>query len=121
MPYKDPAKHSAYQAARCLAKRTAWLAENGPCVECGSWERLEVDHIDPALKVSHRIWNWSEAKRQTELAKCQILCYDCHKKKTAKDVEAEHGTNGRYTSHVWKCRCRPCRDAHAAVNAKYRK
>lgn len=66
-------------------RRAAWLAANGPCQRCGSWERLEVDHIDPAKKTifnSARLWDYSEKKRTEELANCQALCHVCHKKKT---------------------------------------
>lgn len=29
-------------------------------------------------KINHRVWSWAEARREAELAKCQILCHDCH-------------------------------------------
>ena len=57
---------------------------NGPCVKCGCWDldQLEVDHIDPNTKVSHRVWSWSKERRENELAKCQVLCRACHLTKT---------------------------------------
>jgi hypothetical protein len=67
-------------------RRKKWFEENGPCVDCGSWERLELDHEDPAQKVSNQVWSWSDAKRTAELAKCKPRCYWCHKKKTATDL-----------------------------------
>jgi len=70
------------------SRRRQWLKENGPCVECGSWERLEVDHRDPRTKTSHNIWSWSDAKRIAELAKCQVLCRSCHKRKSANECRA---------------------------------
>ena len=63
-------------------RRKDWIEANGPCAKCGSWDRLEVDHIDPSTKVSHNVWGWSETRRLEELAKCQVLCYSCHKEKT---------------------------------------
>ena len=57
------------------------------CIGCGTKERLEFDHInqqdkefDPrprmgAKTMSERQWN--------EIAKCQLLCYDCHREKTS--------------------------------------
>lgn len=71
-----------YQKAWVKEARWDWLAKNGPCRQCGSSERLEVDHIDPSLKVSHAVWSWSKPRREAELAKCQVLCHDCHAKKT---------------------------------------
>lgn len=68
-------------------RRLRWIQANGPCRACGSDYRLEVDHIDPAEKVSHRIWFWSDERRAAELAKCQVLCRRCHSKKTG----AENG------------------------------
>lgn len=69
------------------ARRDAWIKANGPCQHCGSSERLEVDHIERESKTHHRIWSWSLARREVELAKCQVLCHICHKMKTA----AENG------------------------------
>lgn len=63
-------------------RRLDWITENGPCRECGSWERLEVDHIDPSAKLHHNIWSWSESRRLAELSKCQVLCHRCHRLKT---------------------------------------
>ncbi len=50
---------------------------------CGSWNDLELDHINPETKVSHNIWSWSEKRRIKELKKCQPLCFGCHKKKSS--------------------------------------
>lgn len=120
MPFSDPAKQHANNTGRIRRRRDAWFKEHGPC-PCGSTERLEVDHVDPTKKVSHRIWNWSDAKRLPELAKCQPLCHDCHLKKTKAQryTPPDHGTHSRYNHHG--CRCAPCRAAHAATNALYRK
>ncbi len=74
-----------YQLAWMKKHRQEWFDINGPCVKCGSRKRLELDHVDPKTKESHKIWSWSEERRNKELKKCQVLCYDCHKKKTAKE------------------------------------
>ena len=55
MPYKDRKVHSLYTAARVRRPREAWIAANGPCARCGSQRDLQVDHIDPKKKISHRI------------------------------------------------------------------
>jgi hypothetical protein len=82
MAYSNPALQSKYQADWVRRRREAWLAANGPCRRCGSSERLEVDHVDPTAKTSHRIWSWSAERREAELRKCQVLCRACHKEKT---------------------------------------
>lgn len=63
--------------------RAAWLQEHGPCVDCGTWEALQVDHVDASTKVTHRVWAWSKARREAELSKCVVRCESCHGEKTA--------------------------------------
>jgi hypothetical protein len=92
MPYADPDKQRAYQAAWIRSRREAWLAEHGPCIDCGSWDQLEVDHLDSTTKVTHRIWSWSMARRTTELEKCVVRCTHCHGVKTA--------AHGEHTSRI---------------------
>jgi 5-methylcytosine-specific restriction endonuclease McrA len=121
MPYKDSDAQRAYQNEWTKRQRTTWLRQNGPCAVCGSWEDLQVDHVEPGEKVSHRIWSWSASRRDVELEKCQALCLPCHKVKTCADqAPPPHGTNVRYTNRYWKCRCSECREAHRIANAKYR-
>lgn len=108
-------KKKEYQRQWKQKRRVQWLEENGPCVLCGSDEDMQIDHIDPDQKVDHKIWSWSKARREAELAKCQILCYSCHKKKTEKERRPPHGTNSRYTSKKFRCRCDLCREAHRLV------
>lgn len=55
------------------------------CVLCSSSEKLELDHINPADKITHSIWSWTESRRLVEISKCQVLCKECHKAKTAKE------------------------------------
>lgn len=64
-----------------------WLEENGPCVTCGSWENLQIDHIDPKTKLERpaRLKYRSPRFREAELAKCQALCERCHIEKSAVD------------------------------------
>lgn len=110
-----------------VAKRRAAYFKDRHCVKCGSKERLELDHIDPSTKISHNIWSWSEIRRSEELAKCQVLCYDCHKLKTVEDCrlmfikpfsERKHGTNKTYSQ--FKCRCELCLQWKIDYRAKQR-
>lgn len=79
--------HTAITRARAYQKikdrRNAWFKENGPCKRCGSWEGLELDHVDPKEKEHHAVWSWSDKRREAELLKCQALCNKCHKLKSA--------------------------------------
>lgn len=96
--------------------RQEWFEANGPCVRCGSDIDLEVDHIDPKLKVDHRVWSWSAVRREAELAKCQVLCHPCHVDKTWEGKRAEHGTSSCYDGG---CRRDECRAAATARRQKY--
>jgi len=53
------------------------------CVNCGSKDNLEFDHIDPSLKLSRtppQAMGISTIKN--ELENLQVLCHDCHKIKS---------------------------------------
>jgi hypothetical protein len=49
-------------------------------------QNLELHHLDPEAKTSHKIWSWSPAKLRRELDKCIALCRDCHKEETRKQL-----------------------------------
>lgn len=83
----------------------------GKCVHCGSIENLEIDHIEPKLKLyeAHYFHSISAKKLIIELAKCQILCKICHLKKTVSEKPPfTHGTV--YSAMKMKCKCKTCRD-----------
>jgi hypothetical protein len=116
---QDPARREYlrnYGRAWLAKRRADWLADKA-CATCGSTERLEIDHIDPATKDpklkgkagTGRLWSWSDERRQAELAKCQVLCEIHHKMKTHRWTKPElpHG-RGRYDKG---CRCYVCRSA----------
>lgn len=85
-----------------------------------SSEKLELDHIDPSTRVSHAVWSWAKNRREEELAKCQVLCHDCHVKKTNKETykPRKHGTVTKY--HKDKCRCDLCKAAATKAKRDYR-
>ena len=122
MGYKDPQKQREY-ARRWMAERRASFFKDKVCVTCGANDRLELDHIDPSLKEDHKIWSWSEQRRNEELAKCQVLCHGCHLQKTIKQLVRSHspihGTHNEYAAH--KCRCELCTEAQRLYNREIRK
>ncbi|MCA1841504.1 MAG: helix-turn-helix domain-containing protein [Actinobacteria bacterium] len=81
MPIKDPEARRRYQREWMRQRREEYFSDK-VCIKCDSTENLELDHIDPALKIDHKIWSWAKPRREKELAKCQPLCSDCHKAKT---------------------------------------
>lgn len=64
--------------------------ESKRCVQCGERDLcvLEFDHIDPDTKAFgiakglSYCYDWQKILK--EIRKCQILCANCHKRKTAK-------------------------------------
>lgn len=121
MPYKDRGKRSSYQQAWMQRRRDAWLRENGPCAFCGSWEDLQVDHIDAEQKVTHRLWSLNAERRAAELAKCRVVCGPCHRERHAKERRRAivHGTRSGYAYRG--CRCAECRAAQAEYQRQRRK
>lgn len=120
MPYLSSKEASNANSERNQRRRDEWFSLNGPCKSCGSWDGLELDHVDPSKKFTHRIWGYCEEKRAAELIKCQPLCGSCHKIKTAtyRAQLIKHGTDLAYRK--FKCRCRDCRLAHAEWFRSYR-
>lgn len=112
MPYKNKYKQREFGRIWIKKRREVWLNENGPCVKCGSWGKLEVDHINPLIKIDHKVWSWREEKRLEELSKCQVLCKNCHREKTNEYRRGQltHGTINGYKTH--KCRCRLCKNSN---------
>lgn len=76
---------------RWLAQRRADFFADKKCVKCGSTDRMELDHIDPATKIANNIWSWTESRRLSEIAKCQVLCHDCHIIKTRENHDKPCG------------------------------
>ena len=118
MPYADKKAQREFQRNWLHKRRSTWLVTNGPCVKCGSTRDLEVDHVDPSQKLDHKVWSWSESRRDTELAKCQVLCRKCHLKKTVSVYTPKHGTRNMYLKHG--CRCVRCRTENSSYIAEWR-
>lgn len=112
-----------YRKSLYLKRRNDWFELNGPCVICGSWNELQVDHKDYRNKSFNIDWRESKIKLEKELAKCQVLCYDCHRKKTNSEltirrsgrnnpryvsIKIRHGTITGYQNK--KCRCNICKE-----------
>jgi len=81
-------KISEYNKAQRYEKRAICLEYlGGKCVKCGTTHNLQFDHIKREGKkysITRRITgNFDNLKE--ELDKCQLLCVDCHLKKTAKE------------------------------------
>jgi hypothetical protein len=92
-----------------VAKRRAEYFKGKVCAACESMKDLQLDHIDPAEKISHSIWSWSSSRREIELRKCQVLCERCHMEKTmGEKCSASHGDS----LYRKGCRCEICKEGH---------
>ena len=107
----------------------------GHCVDCGTTENLEFDHVmNDREDEQHMISRMLEGvweKLLEELQKCQLLCVSCHRVKTGDDVRPDnfeyvedypvqengHGKLSMYTNQ--KCRCEHCCAANAVYSRKY--
>ena len=86
-------------------------------------EDLQFDHIDPSTKemlVSDAAYR-SEDRFWAEVDKCQLLCQDCHTKKSFEDGSNSppppHGNRSRYAAHG--CRCSACTKAQREYMREY--
>jgi hypothetical protein len=89
--YKARVKLAAKKTLDTKRDKLLTLLSTKKCVICGESDPivLEFDHIDPTTKRSEvgtlmrdgYSWEIVEA----EIAKCQVLCSNCHKRKTARD------------------------------------
>src|ERR1017187_858128 len=116
MGYIDPSKKREY-AREWIAKRRKTFFSGKTCIDCGSSENLELDHVDRKLKVSHKIWSWSKERREIELVKCVVRCHSCHIIKTKVDMNGGYIVHGsRYRGYANGCRCILCKEAQAKYN-----
>jgi len=97
-------------------RRQQFMAEIGECYFCGTDQNIELHHIDPSEKESHKIFSWSDERIQDELKKCIPLCQECHIKfhRILKLKPLEHGT--LYAYQRYGCRCELCRNANNEKN-----
>lgn len=117
----SPEKHREITKERNRRNRENYFL-NKFCARCGSFSNLELDHINPEEKETHRIWSWSEERRLVELAKCQVLCNSCHKNKTSlqkKDPKFTGCTDRK--TYTALCKCEKCRKSQRERKAEWRK
>jgi hypothetical protein len=116
MPFATIQIKREYQRQWKMARRVAWFKDK-VCTKCGATESLELHHRDPKTKVTSNVWSWAKVRRDAELAKCDVLCWTCHRDITSEQnivwfstplSEKKHGTDNTYNRH--HCRCEVCRE-----------
>jgi len=83
MPYRTKEEHNAWRRRVYKQRREEFFADKC-CIDCGSGIFLEIDHVDPKTKVTHRIWLHAKERREQELQKCVVRCQSCHKNRHRK-------------------------------------
>ena len=84
-------KHCDAQNAT-RARTVAWLRdikEGTPCTDCGLWYPhyvMDFDHLpqftkDIGISVAVAL-RWSREKIEAEIAKCEVVCANCHRIRT---------------------------------------
>lgn len=91
--YRTPQGKARKQLAQAKyrARNHRFLMEylaTHPCIDCGEADVvvLEFDHRDDVTKinhVSHMIGSASIGKIAAEIAKCDVRCANCHRRRTA--------------------------------------
>ena len=84
MPFTGEQRRLYTNEYRTLRRVEVLTRFGNRCQLCGAISDLQFDHIDRSTKVHNisKMWTASKEKFDAELAKCQLLCGDCHKKKT---------------------------------------
>lgn len=122
MPNKDKEQYNLYMndyMKRRYNKRRIAVIEQfgGQCSRCISKDELQFHHIDRSSKTMTiaKTASLSESRWQEELAKCELLCADCHRKHHKSNHP--HGDVKRY----WRgCKCELCKQANAEYSRRYR-
>ena len=78
------------QEQRLLRDRTEYLLEyfqTHPCLDCGETDPvvLEFDHLrDKLFSVGQQLTRRSWASILAEMEKCEVVCANCHRRRTAR-------------------------------------
>ncbi len=110
-----------YNLARYHRIRAAAIEKlGGKCIDCGSSENLEFDHVDPETKERNisALLSYSKQKLEIELKKCVLRCSTCHSSRTKAQREVSHG--GGKTGKRG-CYCTLCKPKKTEYNKEYRK
>lgn len=82
---------NSYKARNDKAKYVCEYLLDHPCVKCGETDPvvLEFDHIEQSTKykiVSTLVHSGTMEQVLAEIDKCRVLCANCHKRRTAKQM-----------------------------------
>jgi hypothetical protein len=86
---KNPLKckaavHESKESKRAIIR----AAKDKPCADCGNnypYYVMDLDHVlgDKIINVGLMVgWGYTEAEIRTEIAKCELVCANCHRERT---------------------------------------
>lgn len=110
--------HRKYNLARYHRIRSeAIAAKGGVCVDCGTTDSLEFDHVDASTKSFDvgKLLNVSKVAREAELSKCALRCKSCHILKTTRSGDNGAVGHGGGLTGKRNCYCDLC----APLKAEY--
>lgn len=107
---------------RRYRERRAWALKllGSKCEHCGTKKNLNFHHRNPSEKsvdISSVFSRWSIAKLTEELAKCILLCADCHLEHHHPGHEMSHSASAYANG---RCRCEIGRAANTERIRAYR-
>lgn len=84
-------RQNAYSTERKTLAKVEVIKTTNPCLDCGNRfppECMDFDHIDSTTKIadiSHLVvGRYSWEKIEAEIAKCEVICANCHRIRTRK-------------------------------------
>lgn len=126
MPYKNKEYGKIRDLNNWHAARMELISKlGGICVNCGTVEELQFDHIDPYSKqieirllIKGRHWDHPEIK------KIQLLCKSCHHKKSRQEqsliANKKHGFSRTAYNRCGPPKCNKCKEWNRKSNGGYR-
>lgn len=111
-----------YMKRRYRERRSIFIVQlGGKCVDCGSVDNLQFDHVNCEEKefdIAKRLASAPIDVLSNEIKKCVLRCEMCHIVKTsAEDNSVPHGGG---LSGKKNCKCKPCRKRNNEYQRKLR-
>lgn len=102
-----------YMLKRYHRRRSEWITKlGGSCVDCGSLNNLNFDHViakEKEYDIAKILSAGSELKVSNEMAKCVLRCEVCHKAKSARMRDIRIVNHGEGLTGKKNCLCKLCR------------
>jgi hypothetical protein len=87
MPYKNIETRRRFQNEyyNTRAQRIRDIKEQTPCADCGElfpYYVMDFDHLRDKKRAVSNMRSYSEVKILEEIAKCDLVCANCHRERT---------------------------------------